>query len=95
MPDGEPPNVIGIWSRPLNVFKSSPIAYFTPEETPPTEDNNILEEGSADTVFIRYFKDMLDYLTIIRKMSELYTDTATIKAHQNIWDGMKEVQIIS
>jgi len=98
----ENPNTIGIWSRPLNIYKSSPMAVLEPIESASIEHTveptkkyfDILEEGNADTVFIRFFKDMLDYLIIIRKMSEFYSSNALIMAHKNIWDAMKEVQII-
>jgi PleD family two-component response regulator len=53
---------------------------------------DILEEGKSDVVFITYFKNMLDSLKIIRKMSELYNTDALLKSHQNLWDGMKSVQ---
>ena len=58
------------------------------------EEANILEEGNADTVFIRFFKDILNYLQVINKMAEQYPDKASIMANKNIWDGMEEVQII-
>lgn len=99
----ESPNVIGMWSRPLHLFKSSPMAVFEPMPDtsamamPGTSDQkyDILEEGKSDVVFITFFKNMLDSLKIIRKMSELYNTDALLKSHQNLWDGMKSVQFIS
>jgi hypothetical protein len=110
------PDVVGcVWSRPLNIFKSSPMAMCRQISSTDSylEDSidesstasssssskqkkhfEILEEGNSDTVFIRFFKDMLDYLQIIRKMSEFYSDEAMIMAHKNIWDAMKDVQVI-
>jgi hypothetical protein len=112
------PDVAGrIWSRPLNIFKSSPMAICeelssedmhledsidesslpsssSSSSSKPKKHFEILEEGNSDTVFIRFFKDMLDYLQIIRKMSEFYSDEAMIMAHKNIWDAMKDVQVI-
>lgn len=89
--NGDNANIIGTWSRPLFIFKSSPMVIY--QENATTIDDDItLEEGCPDSVFIRYLKDILDYLTIIRKMSEYYTDKAMIMAHKNIWDAMKEVQ---
>ena len=98
----ESPNVIGMWSRPLHLFKSSPMAIFEPmpnmsevmEESTIEKKYDILEEGNSDSVFITFFKDMLDTLKIIRKMSELYNTDALLKSHQNLWDGMKSVQFI-
>jgi DNA-directed RNA polymerase subunit E'/Rpb7 len=87
-------NVIGTWSRPLFIARSSPLAIYE-ENKIDISDEITLEEGNPDTVFIRYLKDILDYLTIIRKMSEYYTDKAMIMAHKNIWDAMREVQKIN
>lgn len=86
-------NIIGTWSRPLFIAKSSPIAIYEADKID-ISDEITLEEGNPDTIFIRYLKDILDYLTIIRKMSEYYTDKAMIMAHKNIWDAMQEVQKI-
>lgn len=93
-------DIIGIWSRPLYIYKSSPIAIFkqmTIEEIAELKqsDPTLLEEGIPETVFIRFLKDMLSYLTIIRQMAEYYVDNATIMANKNIWDAMKEVQLLS
>jgi hypothetical protein len=91
--EGKVDSVIGTWSRPLFIAKSSPMAIYEADVTE-IGDDITLEEGNPDTVFIRYLKDILDYLTIIRKMSEYYTDNAMIMAHKNIWDAMREVQKI-
>lgn len=91
--EGSVDSVIGTWSRPLFIAKSSPMAIYEADITE-IRDDITLEEGNPDTVFIRYLKDILDYLTIIRKMSEYYTDNAMIMAHKNIWDAMREVQKI-
>lgn len=87
-------NVIGVWSRPLHIFKTCPLAMREDINDKILEEANILEEGNADTVFIRFFKDMLNYLQVINKMAEQYPDKASIMANKNIWDGMEEVQII-
>ena len=92
--EGNVDDIIGTWSRPLFIAKSSPLAIYEPNITEISDDIT-LEEGNPDTIFIRYLKDILDYLTIIRKMSEYYTDKAMIMAHKNIWDAMREVQKIS
>lgn len=103
----ESPNVIGMWSRPLHLFKSSPMAVFEPIPNTSVmasamssamasgQKYDILEEGKSDVVFITFFKNMLDSLKIIRKMSELYNTDALLRSHQNLWDGMKSVQFIS
>jgi hypothetical protein len=91
-------NIIGIWSRPLNIYKSSPNAVFRKlspgEELDMEADPLLIEEGSPESVFIRFLKDILDYLSIVRKMAEYYIDNATLMSHKNIWDAMKEVQLI-
>jgi len=59
-------------------------------------DEITLEEGNPDALFMRYLKDILDYLTIIRKMAEYYSDdNAKFMANKNIWDAMKEAQLIA
>lgn len=93
-------NIIGIWSRPLYIYKSSPIAMFkqiSVEEISQLrdEDPTLLEEGCPEVVFIRFLKDILSYLTIIRQMAEYYIDNATVMANKNIWDAMRDVQLLS
>jgi hypothetical protein len=93
-------NIIGIWSRPLYIYKSSPIAVFkkiSMEEISELRegDPTLLEEGCTEVVFIRFLKDILSYLTIIRQMAEYYVDNATVMANKNIWDAMRDVQLLS
>jgi hypothetical protein len=93
-------NIIGIWSRPLYIYKSSPIAIFkkiSVEELSKLkhDDPTLLEEGCPEAVFIRFLKDILSYLTIIRQMAEYYVDNATVMANKNIWDAMRDVQLLS
>jgi hypothetical protein len=92
-------NIIGIWSRPLYIYKSSPVAIFKQLSLEQIselgrEDPTLLEEGCPETVFIRFLKDILSYLTIIRQMGEYYIDHATVMANKNIWDAMKDVQLL-
>jgi hypothetical protein len=92
-------NIIGVWSRPLYIYKSSPIAIFKQipmeEISELREDPTLLEEGCPEVVFIRYLKDILSYLTIIRQMAEYYIDNATVMANKNIWSAMQDVQLLS
>jgi len=93
-------NVIGIWSRPLYIYKSSPVAIFKKVSIEQAnelkqEDPTLLEEGCTEVVFIRFLKDILSHLTIIRQMAEYYVDNATIMANKNIWDAMRDVQLLA
>lgn len=90
-------NIIGIWSRPLYIYKSSPIAIFKKISIEQANElkQEALEEGCSEVVFIRYLKDILSHLTIIRQMAEYYIDNATIMVNKNIWDAMKDVQLLA
>ena len=88
-------SVTGFWSHSLSIYRSSPMILFTTEESNLDSSivNNIIEENNIVSVFIRFLKNMLDFLMAIRQMTEIYNDEQEIKAHENIWTAMKIVQI--
>ena len=83
-------SVTGYWSRSLTIYRSSPMIKFTEECS-----EVYIEEGNITSVFIRFLKNMLDFLMAIRQMSDLYNTPEMIKSHKNIWESMQAVQIIT
>ena len=83
-------SVTGYWSRSLTIYRSSPMIKFS--ETIISELGEIIEEASVTSVFIRFLKNMLDFLMAIRQMNDLYDSDEMIKSHKNIWDAMRAVQ---
>ena len=100
-------SVTGYWSQSLSIYRSSPMIYFSDQAVGDAlsgravgdalsgraDNSNIIEEGNNVSVFIRFLKNMLDFLLAIRQMTEIYNTEQEIKAHANIWAAMEMVQI--
>jgi hypothetical protein len=82
---GENVPVDGVWARPLNVYRSSPMVTHT------VDDNIVADEGNARATFVKFLKNILDYLMAIREMTEVYTPEDHL-SHRNIWAAMTSVQ---
>ena len=83
-------SVTGYWSRSLSIYRSSPMVKYTEESS-----EVYIEEGNILSVFIRFLKNILDFLMAIRQMSDLYNSPEMIKSHKNIWESMQAVQVVN
>jgi hypothetical protein len=91
---GKPQPFEGVWSRPLTLCRSSPLvarrsAAAPVEETKGTE---IIETPAV--VCHVFLKSILEFLTAVRCMTEIYNSEKMLKEHQNIWLAMKSAQIL-
>jgi hypothetical protein len=92
-------SVTGYWSHSLNIYRSSPMIMFALSDRAVGNTlsdravGNVIEESNITSVFIRFLKNMLDFLMAVRQMTEIYDTEQEIKAHANIWAAMEMVQI--
>ncbi len=86
--DGRATPVGGVWSRPLALYRSSPLAAFA-AEPPPEWEAPIA--GDARAVFAEFLKDILDFLVAVREMATVY-GPAELDSHRNVWALMRAAQ---
>ena len=83
--DGESVPVTGAWSRPLNMYRSAPLALFAP-------DRGAAIESTPRAVFALMLKNMYDFLRAVREMVALY-DPELTEANQPLWAVMRAAQV--
>ena len=76
-------SVSGEWSRPLSLYRSSPLVTVSPPNTHPGA-----VEGEAGLVFGLFLKNILDFLVATRELSELYNPATNLL----VWDAMRQAQ---
>ena len=77
----------GYWSRPLGIYRSSPLIAFTSEK--PEEYILLL----PDLIIQEFAKSILNYLVAIRELVETYNTPELIKSHENVWNMMRLQQM--
>jgi len=82
--------VAGIWSRPLALYRSSPLAAVAPADAP--ADWAPPDDGNPRAVFAEFLKNILDFLAAVREMAELYNTRELIDGHRNLWTVMSSAQ---
>ncbi len=87
--DGETTDMAGVWSRPLDVYRSSPLVASRAEPQP----DEPLIEGSARVVMVEFMKNVLDFLTATRELVEQYDTPELVKSHFNLWGVMRAAQL--
>ena len=80
---GESVSVSGEWTRPLSVYRSSPIVTISP---PGTHANAV--EGEPGLIIGLYLKNILDFLVATRELVEVYE----ITENSSVWDAMRQAQ---
>lgn len=81
-------NLDGFWSRPLGIYRSSPIIALNNNTN---TDNYVLTNPNA--LIIEMAKNILTSLITIREFIEIYNTPELIKSHENIWVMMNECKI--
>ncbi len=90
---GESVPVAGVWSRPLGLYRSSPLAvHLAAELGAPPEDWGPVVDGTAKAVFAEFLKNILDYLGAIRELPAVYGTPELIKQHTGLWEAMRRMQ---
>jgi hypothetical protein len=87
--EGESVPLSGCWSRSLALYRSSPLAARA-EELPTGWQPAI--DGAPRAVFAEFLKNILDFLTAVREMAELYNTRELIDQHRNVWIALRAEQ---
>ena len=87
--DGETTDMAGVWSRPLDVYRSSPLVASRAEPQP----DEPLIESSARVVMVEFMKNVLDFLTATRELVEQYNTPELVKSHFNLWGVMRAAEL--
>jgi hypothetical protein len=85
---GEEQNIAGYWSRPLELYRSSPVAVVS--DTPPASPTS-LQSGQA--VFTQMLKSSLDFLQAVSQMTRVYDTRSELERHANLWAAMQTAQL--
>jgi len=80
---GETVSVSGEWTRPLSLYRSSPLFTISPPGTHATA-----VEGEAGLVIGLYLKNILDFLVATRELTEFYETNENM----SVWDAMRQAQ---
>ena len=89
--NGESVSVSGVWSRSLDIHRSSPLtAVVRGDNTIPSSWNVI--DGNPRIVFAEMLKNILDFLVATREMVAMYNSKELIDKHINVWTVMRAAQ---
>jgi hypothetical protein len=89
---GETVQVGGIWSRPLGLFRSSPLAAKGDPHGPGPAGWDPPVDGTPREVFAIFLKNILDFLVATRELTALYSTRPLLDAHMNVWSAMRKAQ---
>lgn len=86
--------VAGLWSRPLTLYRSSPLATFAPRVSgaPRGEAPEAITEPPK-VVFALMLKNILDFLVATRELAAIYDDPAADPKYAGIWAAMRQAQV--
>lgn len=90
--DGEEVDMAGFWARPLDVYRSSPLAA-TAREAPPAAWGDNIIDSTARAVAAEFLKNILDFLAATRELVEQYDTRKLVDDHFNVWAAMRAAQM--
>ena len=90
---GKSVSVNGIWSRPLSLCRSSPLAAMVRSESSLPSGWLPPAEGNITATFAEYLKNILDFLVATRELTDVYNTRELIESHLNIWTLMRSAQV--
>ena len=85
---GSPVSVTGLWSRPLTIHRSAPIAAFGESSAAST----VLDE-TPRVVFALFLKNILDFLVAVRELATDHRAPETDEAYGGLWATMRLAQV--
>lgn len=89
---GRPQAMGDLWSRPLNLYRSSPhVARLRKSGAAPAGWQGAVDETPSVVLQI-FLKSQLEFLFAVRSMVETYNTKALIDGHVNIWGAMRRAQ---
>jgi hypothetical protein len=89
---GESVPVAGVWSRPLGLYRSSPLAAHLADAGPPPADWGPVVDGNVKAVFAEFLKNILDYLGATRELPAVYGTPELVEQHVGLWAAMRRMQ---
>jgi hypothetical protein len=89
--DGESVPVTGAWSRPLNLYRSSPLAAVADGRHLPA-GWIAATESAPRVVFALFLKNILDFLVATRELAQLYSTEELVRKHFALWAAMRAAQ---
>lgn len=82
----------GVWSRPLRLRRSSPLAHRHTGADADTKAAADAVDTPARVAFAALLHDVLSAITAIRELTEAFADDAERDAHANIWAALRAAQ---
>jgi len=88
-------SVAGVWTRPLDLYRSSPLVAFVPEvkgrvALPAKWVSPV--ESSPRVVFAEFLNNVHCFLVATRELVQLYSSEELIDKHFNVWAAMRAAQ---
>jgi len=90
--NGEIVDVNGIWSRSLDLYRSSPLARRAPILGPIPAGWETPAEVPPRALFAMLLKNILDFLVCVREMAKLFGHPDADKSSSNLWAVMRAAQ---
>jgi hypothetical protein len=82
--------VEGYWTRPFQLYRSSPLAVMAIEPPP-----GHAVEMEPEIAFAHMLKNIADFLRATRELVETYSTPELVATHENIWATMRNLQRIA
>lgn len=79
----------GEWSRPLSIYRSSPLVVRSAAQRHP--ENNTVAQPAREVMFA-LLRDMWEALVIVRRLAEEFTDPQSIRQNMAVWQLMRKSQ---
>ena len=85
---GSPVSVTGLWSRPLTIHRSAPIAAYAEGASA----SMVLDE-TPRVVFALFLKNILDFLVAVRELATDHSSPETDETYGGLWATMRLAQV--
>lgn len=89
---GEAVSFAGVWSRPLALYRSSPLACRVPPGAQVPASWAPPAEGAPRAVLAEFLKNIIDFLVAVREMVGVYGDREAVERHRSLWAVMRAAQ---
>jgi len=85
--------VAGLWSRPLSIHRSAPIAAFAETSSAQPGSAQAYLDESPRVVFALFLKNILDFLVATREMATDYESPESDESYSGLWAAMRLAQV--
>ena len=88
-------NIAGLWTRPLCIHRSAPVAAFIENNASNSSiDPKLALDETPRVVMSMYLKNILDYLIAVREMATTYVSPEINDAYIGVWGSMRAAQTL-